>query len=51
MKKRLPGKIKLGVFMVELILELKLILKLKLNLKPSQKGNDFSEENNKTNKL
>ena len=47
----LPGKIKLGVYLAELILELKLLLKLKLNLKPSRKANDLSEENNKTNKL
>ena len=50
-KQRLTGKVKLGVYLTELILELKLILKLKLNLKSSQKGNNLFEKNNKTNKL
>ena len=50
-KQRLTGKVKLGVYLTELILELKPILELKLNRKPIQKGNDLSEENIKTNEL
>ena len=38
---------KLSVYKIEAIVK----LKLKLILKPSQKGNDLSEEDNKTNKL